>query len=116
MYLAAIAYLCLWNFQNLPQVSRTFFGLETDKIVHFLMFLPYPILLYYSIGKRFTKHYRAILFILLIFVSGCAIAAVTEILQGQTEYRCADIKDFRADAISLAVGSLIVFIIDLFRK
>jgi len=116
VYLAAIAYLCLWNFQHLPHVSRSFFGIPTDKIVHFLMFLPYPILLYFAIGKKIGKPKMAILFILLIFISGCIIAAGTEYLQGKTSYRTADIKDFKADSISLAIGSLIVFITDLFKK
>lgn len=115
VYLLAVVYLCFCDLQGLPHVSRRFMGIETDKIVHFLMFLPYPILLYYALGMKVGNPFMALVFILLIFGSGCLIAGGTEILQGKTGYRVADIRDFKADSLSLAIGSLIVFIIDLFR-
>ena len=84
-----------------------------DKIVHFLMFFPFPFLVFFSFGKRGNKAWKAILKTLLVFAVGCVLAGVTEIVQGKLGYRSADILDFRADGLSLAVASLVTFILRL---
>ena len=111
LYIAAIAYLCFGHFDDMPDISRSFFGIDTDKIVHFAMFLPFPLLSYYCIGKKPKNALAAIAAVLGIFLAGCVIAALTEIGQGMTAYRNADPKDFLADGIALGISSLAVFII-----
>ena len=44
LYLGAIALLCFMHVDKLPDVQKFIFGIPTDKIVHFGMFLPFPIL------------------------------------------------------------------------
>ena len=46
LYLAGIAFLCFMHVDKLPDVQKFIFGIPTDKVVHFGMFLPFPILAY----------------------------------------------------------------------
>ena len=46
IYIGAILYLCLTKPDNLPQTELLIFGLPADKVAHFTMFLPFPILIY----------------------------------------------------------------------
>jgi hypothetical protein len=44
-YLAAVGLLCFIRPSSLPEMEvKTFLGIPIDKILHFIMFLPYPIL------------------------------------------------------------------------
>ena len=45
IYLVAVAALCFLRPSSLPEMNiKTFLGLPIDKVLHFLMFLPYPVL------------------------------------------------------------------------
>ena len=44
MYLGAIALLCFISGEKIPDIQREIFGIPTDKLVHFFMFLPFPVL------------------------------------------------------------------------
>lgn len=77
------------------------------------MFLPFPIIargIFIGVTK---KPLHSLFMVVGLFVIGCAIAAGTELGQGMTDYRSADPKDFLADGIGLAVGSIIALILDL---
>lgn len=119
LYLAAVAWLCFGCFDNAPSIQESFLGIPTDKLVHFSMFLPFPIIargLFIGITK---KPIHSLLLILGLFLVGCVIAGGTELGQGLTDYRSADPKDFLADGIGLAVGAIVALILDLraaFRK
>ena len=113
LYIAAVAVLCFARFKNLADVPTTLFGLEMDKIVHFLMFLPFPLLAYLALGKQPGGPWKALGAVLLLFLAGSLIAAGTEIVQRFLPYRSADPLDFRADALALAAGSLVTFIVML---
>ena len=113
LYIAAVAVLCFARFRNLTEVPTTLFGLEMDKVVHFLMFLPFPPLAYLALGKQPGGPWKALGAVLLLFLAGSLIAAGTEIVQNFLPYRSADPLDFKADAIALAVGALITFIVML---
>lgn len=109
LYMATVAYLCLASFESLPDVGRSFFGIPTDKLVHFAMFFPFPILTSLSIRSKGKTPWLAIWRTLGIFLAGCAIAALTELLQGLTATRTPDAADFEADILALAVSSAITF-------
>ena len=111
LYLAAIAVLCFGHFGNLPQIHSKILGFEEDKVVHFLMFLPFPLLSYFAVGKNPASPWKALGEVLLIFLAGCLIAAGTEAGQSFLPYRTTDPKDFQADTIALALCSLAVFIL-----
>lgn len=113
LYLMAIAFLCFMHVDKLPDVQKFIFGLPTDKVAHFLMFLPFPILAYLAYDHLTNKVWSAILFALATFVIGCLLAYGTEYVQGRLPYRSMDIKDFKADALALAISSVFVFIIDV---
>ena len=113
LYLVAIAFLCFMHVDKLPEVQKYLFGIPTDKLAHFLMFLPFPILAYLAYDHLTNKVWSAILFALATFVIGCLLAYGTEYVQGRLPYRSMDIKDFKADALALAISSVFVFIIDV---
>ena len=115
-YLAALAFLCFWHFKSLPDVPRTLWSIPMDKVVHFCMFLPFPILVYLAVDRYTVKPWHSILFALGVFLLGCLLAAGTELIQGMTAWRSKDPLDFRADALALSISSLLVCIIDLAKQ
>lgn len=113
LYLAAIAFLCFMRVDRIPDMQQSLLGIPTDKIAHFLMFLPFPILAYLAYDHLTNKVWSAILFAVATFVIGSLLAYGTEFVQGRLPYRSMDMNDFKADAIALAISSVFVFIIDV---
>ena len=113
LYLGAVAYLCFANFNKLPDVPRSFLGIPTDKIVHFCMFFPFPILAFLAYDKLTDTPLKAFAALLSICAIGCVFAGITEIIQGSLPYRTQDITDFRADCLAVVLAGLIVFVIDV---
>ncbi len=105
--------MCFGRFESLPEISETFLGLPKDKVVHFAMFFPFPFLAQASFGRINRKPWHSLLFAVTVFLTGILLAAGTEIIQGMTEYRSAEPGDFRADALALAIGSVLALIIDI---
>ena len=116
LYLAAVVVVCFGHFENLPDIEKKFLGIPMDKVIHFIMFLPFPILMGLSFHKTSTKSLNTIFFTLGTFVLGCILAGATEIGQSFTTYRSCDITDFRADSIALAISTLAVFIVNILRN
>ena len=114
LYIAAVAVLCFANFSSLPTAPRKILGIDADKVVHFLMFFPFPLLAYLS----FPFHKRGLVptffIILLIFAIGCGLAGVTEYVQSKLPYRTMDENDFKADLLALLCSSIITFFVWLF--
>lgn len=114
IYLGAVVYCCFGHFSDLPEIGQdTFLGIPMDKIVHFLMFFPFPVLCFIAFSGRTDKPWKSVLAVSAVFLVGCLIAAATEVGQSFTDYRSGDILDFAADAVSLAISSAIVLFIDL---
>ena len=116
IYLGVVVWCCFGNFEDLPKPKQSILGIPIDKIVHFLMFVPFPFLCYMAFGPECVKPWKSILAILLSFLAGCLVAAGTEMGQSFTSHRTADPKDFLADAIALAIASLIALVIILLRN
>lgn len=116
LYIAVVLFLCFSHLSGLPEVQNSIFGIPTDKIVHFAMFFPFVTLSYYAVGSKLRSFWEALLMITAIMIVGCIIAAATEIVQGYLPYRSEDPLDFRADCISLGIGSLITLLIDIKRR
>lgn len=112
-YLFGVAFLCFHDFKSLPDVSRTLFGYETDKVVHFLMFLPFPVISTCCFKKLPKNALQAILRTLDMCVIGCATAAFTELVQTRLIYRCGDFRDLEADLTALAAGGVIALVLQL---
>lgn len=113
LYLVVLAYLCFWHFSSMPPVPMEILGIPTDKIVHFCMFLPFPLLVYWSFDWPGSRWWHSLLLAACILVVGSILAYGTEFCQGLTEYREYDPLDFLADVIGLGVSSTITFLIDL---
>ena len=111
LYLAAVAYICFHSFQDLPRV-RTIWGFPADKFVHFVMFLPFPFLMYLTFAPITRHFFKSLLHILIIFGIGCSIAAATEVIQTHLKYRTGDLMDFKADATALAISSVVTLLLN----
>ena len=116
IYLLLLAFICFWRFNHVFLNSFSIGPVQFDKVVHFVMFLPFPVLAYLSFGKADAGGVRMVGGILLIFFIGCVLAAGTELLQGFIPYRTADVGDFKADALGLAVGSVLCCILRIGRS
>ena len=113
LYLVAVALLCFANFSHAPHVQRTFLGFPTDKVIHFLMFLPFPILAFFSIHLKKAGLLKTVLLLAALFALGCLIAWGTELVQDLIPYREMELLDFKADRMGLACGCAITFLIQL---
>ena len=116
VYLVVLAILCFGNFNDMPSVEQSLWGIPTDKVFHFLMFIPFPCLAYFAFNRYAEKRRTAVLWTFVTFFIGIVLAAGTEIGQALlTDWRTGDPLDFRADLIGLGVGTLIVIIIALWN-
>jgi VanZ family protein len=113
LYLAAVLYLCFGNFSDMSSVAKHFLGIESDKLIHFLMFLPFPILFYLAFGWKTRNPLQSVLLALAILALGSLIAAGTELVQDLIPYRASDLKDFLADFLALCISTVITLAIDL---
>ena len=117
LYLTAVGLLCFMKPSSLPDIGIiTLFGIPVDKIVHFLMFLPYPILA----GLVFIdkdRHALVNIFVLLMLaVIGVGIAYGTEIVQLYSGYRSYEIADFRSDIRGIAAGTVLAIAYQTYIK
>jgi len=114
LYLCAVAYCCFGHFNDLPQLGRdSLWGIPMDKIVHFLMFFPFPIFCYAAFRPQSRKAWRILVAVAIVLVVGCAVAAGTEIGQSFTTYRSGDAMDFLADFTALAGASVLTLLAEL---
>lgn len=118
LYICTVAFLCFHRFSSLPSISQTVLGIPTDKIVHFIMFFPFPVLTVMCIRNAPKSRSAVIIQGIMAFLIGCLFAILTEYIQTKLYYRSGDILDFAADAIALALASVISFSIlaHRFRK
>ena len=115
LYMAALLFLCFGKFSDMPDTPPRLLGIDGDKIVHFLMFLPFPVLSYFAFPLPTRKPWQSILLACLILAAGAVFAAGTEFVQDFLPYREADKADFMADFIALCLSTLAVLAIDLHK-
>ena len=113
VYIGVVAYLLFANFEKLSSVPKLFLGIPTDKVVHFCMFFPFPILAYLAYDKLTDTPLKAFAALVSICAIGAIFAGLTEIGQSLLPYRTQDISDFRADCIAICIAGLLTFIIDV---
>ena len=116
IYLATLAYCCFGHFGGLPNVKPYLFGFRIDKVIHFIMFFPFPILFFLAFVPHSDKIWKAVLSVFLVLLLGCIVAASTEVGQSYTTYRSGDVKDFEADAISLCISSFFTLIFVIIKQ
>ena len=116
IYIAGLCYLCFARPDEIPSIELMFFGLPIDKVVHFLMFLPFPILAFKAFESEDYKSGRLSLLLLGITAAGIALAALTEFVQGYLSYRSEEASDLISDYIGLGTGVIIVILYLIFRR
>ena len=108
IYLAAVGVLCFIRPSSLPEMEiKTFLGLPIDKVLHFLMFLPYPVLSGLVFINREQKIPGITAIMLILAITGIGVAYGTEMIHAQTEYRSYEIADFYADMTGIAAGVIL---------
>lgn len=117
LYLAAVLVLCFGQFKDAPSIPWTLLGIPSDKLVHFCMFFPFPILAFLAFDKYTETPRSTFLFSGITFLVGVALAFGTEWGQAHlTTYRSGDPLDWLADISALFLSTLIVIIWDLLKQ
>lgn len=117
LYLAAVLVLCFGRFKDVPSVPWTLLGIPSDKLVHFCMFFPFPILAFLAFDKYTETPRSTFLFSGITFLVGVALAFGTEWGQAHlTTYRSGDPLDWLADISALFISTIIVIIWDLLKQ
>ena len=108
IYLAAVGVLCFIRPSSLPEMEiKTILGLPIDKVLHFLMFLPYPVLSGLVFINREQKIPGITAIMLILAITGIGVAYGTEMIQAHTEYRSYEIADFYADLTGITAGTVL---------
>lgn len=117
LYIAAVLVLCFGQFKDAPSLPWTLLGIPSDKLVHFCMFFPFPILAFLAFDKYTETPRSTFLFSGITFLVGVALAFGTEWGQAHlTTYRSGDPLDWVADVSALFISTLIVIIWDLRKQ
>ncbi len=116
IYLAGVAYLCFGHFDNLPDIRKTLFGIPMDKVVHFCMFFPAPLIGFFAFTDKPKSPGKALVSLICICSFSCIFAGLTEIIQGTLPYRSEDIRDFEADCLAIGVGTVLTFLVNLITQ
>lgn len=104
LYLTAVFILCFMKGDNLPEVEKFIFGLPIDKVAHFIMFFPFPILASLSFIRKDNGIVRNLLVLSVLTIVGEGIAYGTEIIQAQIGYRAYETGDLLADTAGIGIG------------
>ena len=108
IYFAVILYLCLGSFQGVSGLWKTLWGIQLDKVVHFLMYLPFPALALWAFydGKHFGRT------LLLILLAGFLFGAGIEVMQALlTDARSAEWGDLGANTLGLLLSGAVISVI-----
>ncbi len=115
-YFAAVLTLCLARPEHTAFLNKSLWGIQMDKIGHFLMFLPYPVIAYIAFRPETGKRWRHILVLLAVFGAGVGLAMGTEQLQGLSDYRSYEIEDFYADVLGMECSAFVTALYIIFKK
>lgn len=103
IYTFAVGVLCLMEPEDIPSVSFDILGIPADKLVHFTMFFPFPVLAYFTLDTGKAGVVRKLGITAAIFAVGCIMAITTEFLQKLSGYRSFDMNDFYADVAGMGI-------------
>lgn len=109
-YIAALMFLCLADFGGVHMPPKFWFNIPSDKVVHFLMFFPFPIIAWLFTKARIRSNAKWLRMLLVIFFLGILLGFLTEMLQGMTGYRSKDYFDALADASGIFAGCLLIIL------
>lgn len=117
LYLCAVAVLCFANMGKAP-AQGTIWGIPSDKIVHFLLFIPFPFLAWaWPCSRPRTETVPYIIEkICLIFLLGLLLGFATEYTQGYLPHRTRERLDYLADFCGITAACLSIVIFKLCRQ
>ncbi|MGN1226006.1 MAG: VanZ family protein [Candidatus Cryptobacteroides sp.] len=107
IYLGLLCYLCFSTPESLPSINDWKFFIPADKVVHFCMFFPAPVLLFLSIGKRWEGTIKALPVVLLCLLVCTVLAGATELIQNFRPGRSMSFGDFVADVLGMILSCLL---------
>ena len=108
IYIVAVSFCLCYNFKgnNAFNIPSTIWGIPSDKVIHFFLFLPAPVLAFAAFhNKNIPKSF------LIVFVSTLTVAAIFEYAQRYTGYRTSDMIDFVANAAGIGAGTILSVIL-----
>ena len=108
LYIVAVGFLCLMKPDQIPSMPNDLWGIPLDKIAHFIMFFPFPVLAWFSLNPDGWKISKIFFSLIAIILTGAALAIGTEYLQKLSEYRTFDLYDFYADLLGMTICWLIL--------
>ncbi len=112
LYIALVIFASLYSFKGSGiDLSDYIFGIRADRIVHFIMFIPYSVCAWLAFGLSF-KRVAGKNPVFILFLTGIIISSITEILQTFSPNRDFDIYDLSANYLGIISGSLFVFIMN----
>jgi len=113
VYLCAVGYLYFGNPSSQMDFPIILWGIPFDKVIHFFMMMPLPILIYNSLDDK--NRWRRLFFTMLVSV---IMATILELIQSKINpLRTTDIWDLVANLTSIAfVSALISFVLSLKRR
>ena len=115
LYLCAVAVLCFANMGKAPTQGEIW-GIPSDKIAHFLLFIPFPFVAWRCTRPRTETVPYIVGKICLIFLLGLLLGFATEYIQGYLPQRCRELLDFLADFCGITAACLSIVIFKLCRQ
>lgn len=117
LYVAAVLFLCFAHFEQTPSIEWSLFGIPSDKVVHFCMFFPFPILAFLAFDRYTETVSSTLLFSGVTLLVGILLAGGTEWGQAHlTDYRSGDPLDLLADGLALVLSTLLVIFLDIRKQ
>lgn len=89
-------------------MSTELWGIPKDKIAHFCMFFPFPIVFYLAFPKLRNSPRRYLKFSILALAAGLLLGTATEVIQGWSGYRSCDPADLIADFCGMVTAILLL--------
>ena len=112
IYMAGLAWVYFSSGEVSFELPKDLFGIPFDKVVHYSMFLPFPVL--FTLALNFRSWWRTLSISALLAV---AIAFLFETLQSRiTETRVTDPADLNANVLGIATGLAVMVIAGLIAR
>ena len=115
-YFAAVLLLLTARPEHMPEFQWLLWGIPADKIGHFLIFIPYPVIAYTAFRPADGGKLRRLMVLVAVLATGIALAMGTERLQGLIEYRSYEVEDFYADVLGMEVSGIIAALYIICKK
>jgi len=109
LYIAAVAYLLFGDADSVPSIPKEFWGIPGDKAAHFLLFLPFPALVLLCHGQLPSSFWDRTSVMTVIFLAGCGLAGLTELVQSVLPTRSAEWEDYQVDVLATLLCSAVTY-------